>query len=160
MQLMVLFVKRNCEYLIWSDLSEIGIRVKNEMEFHFWKFTSFRPNKYFGRKLVLMDTVNFKIRKLESYFFRTLKLTISIKSNFRPNYFSAEILQNMNSEKLFTRNRHPDSWFHPCWHLLFLHYELVYEKINCNSIVKWFWSVWVFSRDWYMFYRCENCISN
>ena len=68
--------------------------------------------QFFGRKLLLTDTVNFKIKKLESQFFLTLKLTVSVKSNFRPkvsSMFSVKILRNMDLEKLFARNRHGDS---------------------------------------------------
>ena len=87
-QLMVLFVNRNCKYLIWSDLSKIGRRVRNEMEFHFWKLQVFgRTNlsvekKKFGPKLVLTNGKRLVLtkvcfvgrKKLEVLFWKTVSI--------------------------------------------------------------------------------------
>ena len=82
MQLMVLFFKRNFKYFIWFDLSEIGSRLINVMEYHLWIFTGFdqklvlTDGKYFGqtnssaeKKNLSVEIIDvpFRKKRLDSY---------------------------------------------------------------------------------------------
>ena len=48
--------------------------------------TNFQPKKLFSRKLLFTETVNFKVRNNHISNFLSLKLMVTLKSNFRPKY--------------------------------------------------------------------------